>query len=272
MDVVQTTAQQVGGLVRVSTALGMGTRFELHLPITLSVVRAVLVTIGGDPFALPGSPPAGDELAVVLVGDRSHQYGLIVDGFLGEQDLVVRPLDPRLGKVPNVAAASLLEDGSPVLIVDVDDVARSVAALVHEGRLRHRRPQKPGEKRRKRVLVVDDSAIVREVERQLLAGRGYTVDVAVDGADGWNAIRQVGYDLVVSDIDMPRMTGLELHQHLAHRGMNLPTIVYTADDAPEAQARYVATGVTEYLRKPIGADQLLAAIERVMTTPRETAL
>ena len=71
---------------------------------------------------------------------------------------------------------------------------------------------------------------------------------------------------------MPEMTGLEVHQHLIHHGVNLPTIVYTADDAPEAQARYVAIGVTEYLRKPIGGDELLAAIERVMTTWRETAL
>src|SRR5205085_810272 len=62
----------------------------------------------------------------------------------------------------------------------------------------------------KRVLVVDDSAIVREAERQLLAARGYTVDVAVDGMDGWQAVRRGGYDLLVSDIDMPRMNGLEL--------------------------------------------------------------
>ncbi|MFO0851071.1 MAG: chemotaxis protein CheW [Gemmataceae bacterium] len=310
LDVVQTTAQQVGGSVRVNTQLGNGTRFELHLPITLSVVRAVLVTVSGDPFALPlnrtdrllklpadrvrqlegkphfeadgrhvglvpahqvfdlpGPPPAGDELAVVMVADRSHRYGLIVDGFLGEQDLVVRPLDPRLGKVPNVAAASLLEDGSPVLIVDVDDVARSVAALVHEGRLRHRKPEKPGESRRKRVLVVDDSAIVREVERQLLAGRGYQVDVAVDGADGWNALRQVGYDLVVSDIDMPRMTGLELVRAIRADPAvrSLPVVVVSYKDRPDDRAKGLDAGANFYLTKGSFHDgQFLAAVAELI--------
>ena len=66
----------------------------------------------------------------------------------------------------------------------------------------------------KRVLVVDDSITVRELERQLLENRGYTVDVAVDGVDGWNAVRSGRYDLVVSDIDMPRMDGIELVSHI----------------------------------------------------------
>ena len=85
---------------------------------------------------MAGTPNWGDEISVVLLGDKSARYGLVVDRFLGEYDMVVRPLDPRLGKVADVAAASLMEDGSPVLILDVEDLTRSVETALHGGRLR----------------------------------------------------------------------------------------------------------------------------------------
>ncbi len=312
LDAVQAMAQAVGGLIRVHTRLGAGVTFELQLPITLSVMRAVLVTIGDEPFAWPlnrtdrllkldvaaietlegkphfecdgrhvglvsgrqvfdcgGPPDAPDSLWVVLIGDRTHQYGLIVNGFLGEQDLVVRPLDARLGKVPNVAAAAVLDDGSPVLIVDVDDVIRSAGMLVQEGKLRRPRPQQVAV-RRKRVLVVDDSAIVREAERQLLVGRGYDVDLAVDGVDGLNAVRQGGYDLVVSDIDMPRMTGLELVR--AVRGdpavQSLPVVIVSYKDRDEDRKRGLAVGANAYLTKSSFHDgRFLDAVEDLIGPP-----
>ncbi len=313
LDVVQAMAQAVGGAVRVTSKPNVGTTFELQLPITLSVVRAVLVRISGDPYALPlnrtdrllklpisevrmlegkphfpadgrniglvpahlvfGLPPgpaATDELTVVLVGDRIHQYGLIVEGFLGEQDLVVRPLDTRLGKVPNVSAASILEDGSPVLIVDVDDVTRTVGLLVHEGKLRTRPAVSKAIKRKKRVLVVDDSAIVREVERQMLAGRGYDVDIAVDGADGLNAVQTGGYDLVVSDIDMPRMTGLEFVRALRAdpKVQSLPVVIVSYKDRDEDRQRGMEVGANYYLTKSSFHDgKFLAAVEDLIGGP-----
>ena len=125
--------------------------------------------------------------------------------------MVVRPLDPRLGKVHDVSAAALMEDGSPVLILDVEDLMRSVQTELQKGRLRGLgRSAVVVAKRRKRILVVDDSITVRELERSLLQSRGYEVEVAVDGMDGWNALRSGSYDLMVTDVDMPRMTGIEL--------------------------------------------------------------
>src|SRR5207237_5882738 len=83
-----------------------------------------------------GQPkPAGHELPVVVLGGRQNRYGLVVDAFLGERELVVQPLDARLGKVKDISAAALMEDGSPVLIVDVDDMVRSIEKLVAGGRL-----------------------------------------------------------------------------------------------------------------------------------------
>ena len=134
---------------------------------------------------------ADDLLRVVVASDRGHRFGVIVDQFLGERDLRVMPLDPRLGKVPNINSASVLENGWPVLVVDVEDLIRSIDNLLSGRRLgKLATPIAEREARaRKRVLVVDDSITVRELERQLLETRGYTVDVAVDGVDGWNAVR-----------------------------------------------------------------------------------
>lgn len=313
MDVVQNTIQSVGGQVRILTRLGTGTTFDLQLPITLSVVRAVLVRIAGDPFAVPlnrtdrllrlkqsdvrmleGKPhfeadgrhiglvpahlvfdlpsgePTTDEVSVVLIGDRAHQYGLMVEGFLGEQDLVVRPLDGRMGKVPNVAAAALLENGDPVLIVDVDDVARSIALLVHEGKLRHQRPGRRESRKNKRVLVVDDSAIVREVEKQILRGRGYDVDWAVDGMDGMNALVTGGYDLVVTDIDMPRMNGLQFIRTIRSdpRVQSVPVVIVSYKDRDEDRVRGMEAGANYYLTKSSFHDgRFVQAVEELIGAP-----
>src|SRR5205823_3484499 len=128
-------------------------------------------------FDVNQTEPAEGDLLVVLLSSHSAQFGLVADSFRGEQDLVVRPLDSRLGKVPNISAAALLDDGSPVLIVDVEDLTRSIEEVLRGGRLRRlSRPEGDGKQRaRKRVLVVDDSITVREVQRQLLSSKGYEV-------------------------------------------------------------------------------------------------
>ena len=117
-----------------------------------------------------------------------------------------------LGKVPNINSSSVLENGWPVLIIDVEDLIRSIDNMLSGRRLGKLAAGVVEQKVRaaKRVLVVDDSITVRELERQLLENRGYAVDVAVDGIDGWNAVRSAHYDLVVSDVDMPRMDGIQL--------------------------------------------------------------
>src|SRR6185503_8153469 len=119
-------------------------------------------------------------------------------------DLVVRPLEPRLGKVKDVSASAILDDGSPALILDVEDLIRSVQTELQGGRLRGLGRTQVAAAKHRRILVVDDSITVREVERTLLKSRGYDVEVAVDGMDGWNALKTETYDLLVTDVDMPR--------------------------------------------------------------------
>ncbi len=326
LDVVHNMANSVGGTVRVQSQLGKGTSFHLHLPITLSVIRAVLVEIAGEPYAFPllridrllRVPPdsigslehrqflrvdgqnvgvvlgtqilhmsrrpqatqdgvnsasdassAAKDLFIVLFSNHNDQYGLVVDGFMGEQDLVVRPLDHRLGKVPNVSAAAVLDDGSPVLIIDLDDVRRAIERLLELGKLE--RTDDGGRKhvvgRKKRVLVVDDSITVREVERQLLTSRGYEVTLAVDGADGWNTVREGEFDLVISDIDMPHMNGLEFTRKMKDDNLlqRIPVVIVSYKDREEDRLAGLEAGANYYLTKSSFHDEsLLDAVHRLI--------
>ena len=294
LDVVQTMVRQVGGSVRITSQHGKGTRFHLQLPITLSVLRAVIVNIAGEPYAfpqnridrlirvarpdirslehrqfisvdgqqvglvlagqlldLPTSAPMAEEIPVLLLSDSTGQYGLIVDSFQGEQDLVVRPLDPRLGKVATLSAAAILDDGSPVLIADVEDLIRSMDQFIQGNALRRCEDQKQASGPRKRILVVDDSITVREVERQLLRTHGYDVTVAVDGRDGWNILQSEQFDLVVSDVDMPRMNGLELVRSMRNDQSlrSLPVIIVSYKEREEDRLRGLEVGANAYLTK-----------------------
>jgi FixJ family two-component response regulator len=116
------------------------------------------------------------------------------------------------------------------------------------------------------VAIVDDEHSVRVSLRRLCEALGLDATVYASGRDFLNALHNgaTRADCLLLDAHMPHMTGLELQNMLVESGSRLPTVVYTADDAPEAQARYVAAGVREYLRKPIGGDELLAAIERAI--------
>ena len=302
LDAVRSMVKSVGGTVRATTVLGQQTSFTLQLPITMSVIRALLVDVGGEPYAFPltridhimfvphadvkavegrqyfdleqssvglvlasqilevtsGSPPS-DPLPIVVISDRGQRFGMIVDSFLGERDLEVRPLHPQLGKVPDINSASLLENGDPVLIVDVEDLVLSIDNVLMGRRLKSVDFAKnvPQSRPRKRILVVDDSITVRELERQLLQSRGFLVDVAVDGMDGWNAFRGGAYDLVVSDVDMPRMDGIGLVSLLKADPLrrDTPVVIVSYKDRDEDRLRGLEAGANRYLTKSSFHDQ-----------------
>jgi two-component system sensor histidine kinase and response regulator WspE len=307
LDVVQTTVKEVGGRVRISSKAGAGTRFRLELPLTLSLIRTLLVEIAGEPYAFPlarvdkalnlpkeqiqsvqgrqhfalgdiqvglvtaqqvldleGSPQAEGDVSIVVLGDAAARYGLVIDRFLGERELVIRTLDPRLGKVKNISSAALMPDGSPVLIVDVDDLTRSIESLVSGQHLSQVSSEgnTGTQRRRKRVLIVDDSLTVRELERKLLDGAGYAIQVAVDGIDGWNEVRTGHYDLVVTDIDMPRMDGIELIKLIRqdHRLKSLPVMIVSYKDRAEDRTRGLDAGADYYLTKASFHDETLLRV------------
>lgn len=313
LDIARNMVQAVGGSLHAfspvcastgGTSAG-GTQFQFQLPLTLSVVRSLLLEIAGEPYAmslarigrvlklttdqinysenkpyfsldsenislvsarqvlgLPGIA-VPEQMWVVIIGEPGNRYGLWVDQLLEERDLVVRPLDARLGKVPNVSAAALTEKGEPILILDMADVVQS-AARVAAGTasllvsLEDAQPEQPeapasavSKLQQKRVLVVDDSMTVRAMEKKLLQNRGYGVEVAVDGAEGWNAVRASAYDLVITDVDMPRMNGIELIEKMRayEPTCKLPVIVVSYKDRSADQMAGLEAGANYYLTK-----------------------
>jgi two-component system sensor histidine kinase and response regulator WspE len=173
----------------------------------------------------------------------------------------VHPLDPRLGKIQNISAAALMEDGAPVLIVDADDMVRSVETLASDGLLTPVRSKGLAvtTRKRKRILVVEDSLTVRELVRKLLTAHGYLADVAVDGMEGWNTLRAGRHDLVITDVDMPRMNGIELATLIKQDSAlkSLPVMLVSYKDREEDRLRGLEAGADYYLTKGGFLDQTL---------------
>ncbi|VVN39081.1 hybrid sensor histidine kinase/response regulator [Pseudomonas fluorescens] len=304
LDAVQHMVRQLRGAVVLEQAVGEGSHFHLEVPLTLSVVRSLVVEVGDEAYAFslahiermrelepadivqvegrqhfwhegrhvglvaasqllqrPASQNSQQTLKVVIIRGREAIYGVAVERFIGERTLVVLPLDERLGKVQDIAAGALLDDGSVVLIVDVEDMLRSVDKLLNTGRLERiaRQGSQAVGAARKRILVVDDSLTVRELQRKLLRNRGYDVAVAVDGMDGWNVLRSEDFDLLITDIDMPRMDGIELVSLLRrdNRLQSLPVMVVSYKDREEDRRRGLDAGADYYLAKASFHDDAL---------------
>lgn len=295
LDVVQNMIQEVGGTINVETQLGQGTKFILKLPITLSVLRTLIVWVADEPYAFPltrieqtliveqdeihsvegkqycrqgdnnlgmvhlsqvlGKPEKikpSEKVNIVVIGDRTNKYALVVDKFVGEQDLVIHKIDSRLGKIKDISSASVLGNGDPVLIFDVEDLIRSIDDIITGGRLKRiARSIKVDISKKKRILVVDDSITVREVEKKLLINAGYEVDTAINGIDGWNSVREHEYNLVISDIDMPRMNGFEFVSLIKENEKlkNIPVIIVSYKDRQEDKIKGLEVGANYYLTK-----------------------
>jgi two-component system sensor histidine kinase and response regulator WspE len=286
LNVVQSMVQEAGGSVVVRSAPDTGTIFRLTLPVTRSVVRVIRIQVEGEQYAVPlvridrvahlepragadaAAPPAvefnGADVPVVPLGpllglsSRPLPKGAVpvllcgsvafgVDRLVDEVELPVRRLDPRLGKIPGVSAASLDENGLPLLILDVEDLIQTALG----------RPASAGSESREvsssapHILVVDDSHTVREMERRLLVRSGYQVTTAQNGQEAWNLLRLNDYDLLISDIDMPQMNGIELVTKVREnpRLARMPVIILSYKGREEDRRRGLDAGADFYLTK-----------------------
>lgn len=197
-------------------------------------------------------------LGVLVFKDRDRRLALAADKLLGEQSLVVMHLDARFGRVPAVMAGAVLADGTPALILDVDDVLAKAQTLLKQGQISSFRSQQT-ETAAKKILVVDDSLTVRELERKLLSNQGYQVKVAVDGLEGWTMLRAETFDLLVTDIDMPKMDGIELVRLVRAdvRLNRLPVVVVSYKDREEDKNKGLEAGADYYLAKSSFHDESL---------------
>jgi two-component system sensor histidine kinase and response regulator WspE len=214
----------------------------------------------------PEASQSPEPIPVVVISDHSKVYGVVVDRYLGEQDLVVRPLDPRLGKVANVSAAALMGDGQPILIVDTVDLVRSIDAVLQNSSLRSPAAQQV-QVSTQRILIADDSPVALDLQARLVQSRGYQVDRAVNGLEAWKAIREGRYQLLVSDVEMPEMDGISLIQALRkeQRFRHLPIIISSSRDAEQDRLKGMEAGADYYLVKSNFQDEaLLDAIHQLI--------
>lgn len=234
----------------------------------LGLVNAAQVLEFDDPGGL------SDPLNVLVLAEAGQRFGVVVNEFLGEQELLLQSLDSQLGKWRDLSAAALLDDGTPVLVLNDEDFLRSIRNLAEGGNLVPASSSPVSHAHAvQRVLIVDDSLTVRELERKLLASRGYDVTTAVDGEDGWNTLRESHFDMVITDVDMPRLDGIGFVERIRAnpRLRDLPVMIVSYKDRPEDRQRGLEAGADYYLAKSsFHSDELARIVEELIGKAAKT--
>jgi len=210
-------------------------------------------------------PQVKSRVPVIIASFFDKRVGFIVDEIVGEEEIFIKSLGEHLGKVKNVSGATILGTGEVVIILDVAD-------LIAQSQLSHPvalgRKSIPIEKRKeKRVLVVDDALSTRELMKSILESEGYFVDTAVDGLDALDKLVQTKCDIIVCDIQMPRMDGFQLCSTLKQNDelKSIPVVIVTAKDKEEDKRRGIEVGAAAYiLKKSFDQTNLLDIIERII--------
>ncbi len=306
MDVVKRKVEELKGMVYLKTELGRGTTVVLKVPLTLAMARVMFVRAGGQQLGIPTTSVEeairvdasqiktieGREAIVlrehavpvmnlaaglglleadnasrayaVILNLGGRRVGLLVDGIVGEQEVVIKTLGPHFNGLRNIAGATVLGSGQVVLILNPPDLlAVSVVAIA---------PAIDAEATvslttAKRILVVDDSSTIRALEKTILVSAGYEVDEAVDGVDALAKVAKNQYDLLVVDIQMPRMDGLTLTERLKsdERFSAIPLIIVTTLEKEEDKKRGIAAGADAYIvKKAFDQANLLSVIEQLI--------
>jgi len=313
MDVVREfVVERLKGSLDVDSELGQGTRFRLTIPLTLAIIRALLLRVSGQTFALPTASveetarvepseiikveghevirrqrrtiplvplrdvlgldaiendAEGGKIPVATLAFSGHRLGLIVDAFVGEQQIVIKTLGTHLKRVDNVAGVTILGAGEVVPILNVPDLMTSGRQLTG-ARMRRTGQVKEKQAGPSKILICEDSFTTRELERSIFEAAGYDVETATDGAMGLARLREgLNPDAVVTDVQMPNMTGFELtkaiksDETLAH----IPVIIVTSLERDEEKAEGINAGADAYITKSVfNQDTLLETVERLI--------
>jgi two-component system, chemotaxis family, sensor kinase CheA len=301
LNVVTTAVEAVHGEIEVVNHPGEGAEFRIVVPITLTVVPCLIVSIAGQPFALPlhriirmleaqnvqvvsgRSLAVIDGLAVpvsnlaellglpvtdggpwVLLGTSANAHAFQVETVLRKRDVVVRGLTGRLRALKAVNGASIEPNGSILLVLDVPTLIERSAA---GGETASRPLDKGAPARQLSVMVVDDALMVRELQRSILERGGYSVRTASDGAEALALLAEMPADLVVTDIEMPNVDGFMLTSSIrAHPAFaNIPVLIVTSRASEEDQQRGLDAGADGYIVKTSFDEAgLLRAVSRLL--------
>lgn len=314
MDVVRSEIKQLGGAIEIQTIRGQGSRFEIRLPFTVSVNRALMVSVGGEIFAVPLNNIEGivrvspyeldvyyqddgpdfeyagqdyklrylgnllgasksphlegqvEPRPVLLIRNAEPATAVQVDSLLGSREVVVKTLGPQFAAVPGLSGATVLGDGSVVVILDM---LASIRADTARQLLSDRSEATPliEQANNRLVMVVDDSVTVRKVTSRLLARQHMEVALARDGIDAMNQLQDSERlpDVILLDIEMPRMDGFEVASRVRSnpRLKEIPIIMISSRTGQKHRQRAFALGVHNFLGKPYQEIQLLKAIDDV---------
>jgi two-component system, chemotaxis family, sensor kinase CheA len=229
----------------------------------LPLVRlADILDIQTDPMADKGS----EFVTVLILGASDQKIAFSVNAILNEQEVLVKSLGRQLSRVRNVSAGTVLGSGQVALILNVSDLLRSAMLISGTGLVTHM--EKPEDAERcKSILVVEDSITSRMLLKNILESAGFEVQTAVDGIDAWSILETANFDLVVSDVEMPRMDGFELTAKIRSQEnlKNLPVVIVTSLESREDRERGIDVGANAYIVKS-GFEQnnLLSVVKRLV--------
>jgi chemosensory pili system protein ChpA (sensor histidine kinase/response regulator) len=308
MDVVASEVRQLGGTLDIQSRKGQGTTFILRLPQTLAVTQAVFVRIGETTFAVPiasvrgvgrvardelgregasyryggedyalhdlgglvGHAPAKAEgqlqMPLLLVRSGELRAAVSIDQVLGNREIVVKPVGPQVASIPGIFGATIMGDGSVVVILDIAPLVRRQAALPRDVA-----PAPAPEQRRvPLVMVVDDSVTMRKVTGRVLERHNFEVMTAKDGLDALERLDERVPDLMLLDIEMPRMDGYELATAMKAdaRLRGVPIIMITSRTGEKHRQRAFDIGVNRYLGKPYQEHELLRNVFELLAQVR----
>jgi chemosensory pili system protein ChpA (sensor histidine kinase/response regulator) len=217
--------------------------------------------VGSGPSVLPETDTA---LPVILVRAGEHSTALVSDELVGSREIVVKPVGPQVASIRGISGATILGDGRIVVILDMGTLVRS------EWRARSNEGTRAVRDDRIFALVVDDSITVRRVTQRLLERNGMRVMTAKDGVEALALLQEHVPDVVLLDIEMPRMDGYEVAAHVRSdaRIADVPIIMITSRVGDKHRARAIEIGVDDYLGKPYQESQLLDAIEPLVLARR----
>ncbi|MFQ5599315.1 MAG: response regulator [Candidatus Krumholzibacteriia bacterium] len=205
-----------------------------------------------------------EQVLILAAGDQ--RIGFKVDEVLQEQEVLVKSLGRQLLRVPNIAGATVLGSGEVAPVLNVGDLlGAAVSGSGRESALS--RDTSEDEIRVKSILVVEDSITSRTLLKNVLDADGYSVKTAVDGADAWAALKTNEIDLVVTDVEMPRMNGFELTEKIRDDEVlsDMPVVLVTSLDSHEDRERGVDAGANAYIVKSgFSQDNLLQTIRELI--------
>lgn len=237
---------------------------------TLSIAGRVIPCVDlAELLSIPsvdeGSEP-GIYMTLAVLGSGDRQVAFRIDQVLSEQDVLVKNLGSQLRRVRNIAGATVLGSGKAVPILNVQDLLKSAVNVSVRGSTEVRKKAKEGMGQRS-ILVAEDSITSRMLVKSILESAGYKVETAVDGLDAFNILKTNEFDLVVSDVEMPKMTGFDLTEKIRSDQSlsDIPVVLCTSLSTPEDKARGIDAGANAYIIKSnFDQSDLLNVIERLL--------